>query len=600
MPDNQNQKKLVPIDYTSREFESIRRDLIDLAERFYPDTFQDFSEASFGAMMIDAVAYVGDQLSLYLDYNVNESFLDTSYQLTNILKHGRVLGYKDTGRPSTYGTVALFVLIPASSVGMGPDRAYVPILKKGAQFSSANGLNFILTDNVDFNDPKNSMVVARVNASTGAPTYYAVKAYGNVVSGILAFEEKEVGSFERFRSVTLSDPNITEIISVFDAEGNQYYEVEYLSQDMVFQEIPNNNFKDDNVPSVIKPLIVSRKFTVERVGDRTVLQFGSGDLAASNVVAVPQEVALDVFGKSYVSNLSFDPTRLYKNKSMGICPTNTTLYISYRSINPFNSNASVGSINEVSNFRLDFKDRETLSEGTIRTIASSIEVNNEIPVVGDVLNETSTEIKMKIMNTFPTQNRAVTQIDYENIAYRMHAKFGSVKRVSVQKDQDSLKRNLNMYVISEDKFGKLIQTNSTIKQNLKTWMNHYRMINDTIDILDPFIINLGVDFVIKASVGENKGNVLNRAIVALEDMFAQAFFIGEPLYISNIYSTLKNVTGILDVVKVKLNNKTGGSYSSISFDINKNLSPDGDYLMAPANAIFEIKYPQVDLKGKIR
>jgi len=97
MPTNQNQKKLVPIDYTSREFESIRRDLIDLASRFYPDSFQDFSEGSFGAMMIDSVAYVGDQLSLYLDYNVNEAFLDTSYQLSNIMRHGRVLGYKAQG-----------------------------------------------------------------------------------------------------------------------------------------------------------------------------------------------------------------------------------------------------------------------------------------------------------------------------------------------------------------------------------------------------------------------------------------------------------------------------------------------------------------------
>ena len=102
MPDNQ--KKIVPINYTSREFESIRSDLLQIAERFYPDSFQDFSEASFGSLMIDAVAYVGDQLSFYLDYNVNESFLDTAYQFNNVVRHGRILGYKYTGRPSCYGT----------------------------------------------------------------------------------------------------------------------------------------------------------------------------------------------------------------------------------------------------------------------------------------------------------------------------------------------------------------------------------------------------------------------------------------------------------------------------------------------------------------
>ena len=125
-----DQKKIVPIDYTHREFESIREDLVQIAERFYPDSFQDFSEASFGAMMVDAVAYVGDQLSFYLDYNVNEAFLDTAYQYNNVLRHGRIMGYKYSGRPSTYGQVVLFILVPASTTGLGPDTAYIPILNK--------------------------------------------------------------------------------------------------------------------------------------------------------------------------------------------------------------------------------------------------------------------------------------------------------------------------------------------------------------------------------------------------------------------------------------------------------------------------------------
>ena len=116
-----DQKKILPIDYTHREFSTIRKDLIQIAERLYPDSFQDFSEGSFGAMMVDAVAYVADQLSFYLDYNVNESFLDTAYQYDTVLRHGRIMGYKYTGRPSTYGKVALFILVPASTTGLGPD-----------------------------------------------------------------------------------------------------------------------------------------------------------------------------------------------------------------------------------------------------------------------------------------------------------------------------------------------------------------------------------------------------------------------------------------------------------------------------------------------
>ena len=126
------------------------------------------------------------------------------------------------------------------------------------------------------------------------------------------------------------------------------------------------------------------------------------------------------------------------------------------------------------------------------------------------------------------------------------------------------------------------------------------MINDTVDILDPYIINLGVDFVIKPAIGENKNNVLANAISEITDKFSEGFFIGEPLYISDIYSTLKDINGVLDVVKVKITNNSGGQYSSTSFNVNKNMSQDGSYLLAPANAIFEIKFPAVDIKGKIR
>lgn len=151
---SKNSKKNIAINYTNRDFSTIRNDLNQMAERFYPDTFQDFSEASFGSMMLDAVAYVGDQLSFYLDYNVNETFLDTSYQKDNIIRHGRILGYKNSGRPSVYGQVAVYILIPASQSGLGPDARYIPIVKRGTTFTSNNGSSFVLTENIDMNDPQ--------------------------------------------------------------------------------------------------------------------------------------------------------------------------------------------------------------------------------------------------------------------------------------------------------------------------------------------------------------------------------------------------------------------------------------------------------------
>ena len=595
-----DQKKIVPIDYTHREYESIRKDLVDIAQRFYPDTFQDFSEASFGSLMLDAVAYLGDQLSFYLDYNVNETFLDTAYEYNNVLRHGRVLGYKYTGRPSTYGQVALFVLVPASSTGIGPDTDYIPLLKRGSRFTSTAGQGYVLTENVDFANSKNPVVAAQIDASTGAPSSYAIKAYGNVVSGYFGQEEIKVGSYERFRRLKLSAQNVSEIISIFDSNGNEYFEVGYLAQDMVFKEMSNKNYKNDNVPSIMKPYLVSRKFVVERDRFNTYLQFGSGDTAAGQVIADPQAVAMEIFGKSYVTDTTFDPTRLSKTESFGISPYNTTLTVVYRAVNPNDSNLGANALTSVASSDMEFPDRTTLVSATANTVIASLEVNNEMPIVGNVTNPTSDEVKRRVYDTFPTQNRAVTQADYENVAYRMPAKFGSIKRCSVQRDPDSMKRNLNMYVISEDQFGKLTTTNSTIKNNLRTWLNHYRMINDTVDILNPFVINIAIEFSARPTPDADRYVVLEQAINALKELYTIPFYIGEQLNVTDIYAKLREVNGVLDVTKVKLVNKTGGNYASTTFDINANMSPDGTYLIAPKNCVFELKFPAVDIKGMIK
>ena len=595
------QKKIIPINYTNREFQGIRKDLLQIAERHYPDTFQDFSQASFGSIMVDNLAYVADQLSFYLDYNVNETFLDTAYQYENIIRHGRTLGYKDNGRASTFGKVALYVLVPASPTGLGPDRRYIPILKKGSSFSSDTGLNYVLTENVDFSEPKTQVIAARSNTTTGAPTFYAIKTYGNVVSGRFGSERVVVGAYERFKTITLSTANISEIISVFDEQGNEYYEVEYLAQDLIFKEVSNSNYKNDNVPSILKPFLASRKFAVNRSRNSVTLQFGSGKSGESNVVADPAEVAMDVFGKTYVTNTTFDPSRLTKNESMGIVPSDTTLTINYRSTNPTNSNLAVGALTRVKSALLDFEDRNNLSATSVSEVISSIEISNEEPIVGDVTNPTSSEIKRRIFDTFPTQNRAVTQADYENMIYRMPSKFGSIKRCSAQRDPDSRRRNINIYVISEDNFNNLTLTNNTIKNNLKTWMNNYRMLSDTIDVLDAFIINYGIEFVVRPSIGADRFTLVDECINILRDKYTnEKLFIGEHIDVAGIYTTLSGVEGVLSVSNIKIVNKNGSNYSSTQFDINENTSPDGSSIIVPRNAVAELKFPTVDIVGKIK
>ena len=141
-------KKLIR--YTDRDFNTIKESLVNYAKRYYPNVFQDFSEASFGSLMLDTVSYVGDVLSFYLDYQVNESFIDTATEYDNVLRLGEQVGYYPSLRSPSFGVVSLFILVPTSPNGTGPDTDYLPIIAKGSKYSTAAGDTFELLEDVDF------------------------------------------------------------------------------------------------------------------------------------------------------------------------------------------------------------------------------------------------------------------------------------------------------------------------------------------------------------------------------------------------------------------------------------------------------------------
>jgi len=603
MPDSNYKKNIIPIKYTSREFASIKRDLLEHAQRYYSNSYKDFSENSFGSLMVDTVAYVGDILSYYLDYNVNESFLDTATEFNNILRHARTLGYRFKGMSTAYGVVSLYVVVPAVTTGMGPARNYLPTIRRGSRFKSNTGASFILTENVDFNDNRHQVVVADTDPNTGAPVSWAIKANGRVMSGKMASEMISVGEFQRFRRVELTSSKVSEVISVFDSEGNQYYEVDYLSQNIVYKEVINKDSLSDEIPSILKPFAVPRRFIVERSIGLTSLVFGyaSDTEMQSPSIPEPENLVLDVYGKDYTTDLAFDPSKMVSTDKFGIGPANTTLTVNYRASESINSNVSVGALDKVANAQIEFKDAETLVPGTIRAIRHSLEVYNEEPITGTGSPETQTEIKRRVIDNFATQNRAVTKEDYEAMAYSMPNRFGVIKRCSVVRENDSIKRNLNMFIISENSKRKLTTANATLKSNLKRWINRNKMINDTVDILDAKIVNLQVKYTALSTPGIDRFALQNRANRLLTNYFKSSkMYIGEPFYLSNIYGLLNNMSGIIDVENVEIVNVTDIGYSDISFDIPTNTSANGRYIIAPKNVIFEIKFPAVDIKGTIK
>ncbi len=600
---SKNKRYTRRINYTSRDFSTIKEDLIEQAKVYYPDTYKDFNDTSFGSMLLDTAAYIGDQLSFYLDYQANESFLDTAIEYENVVRHAKSLGYRWKGVPSSIGAVALYIIVPAASTGMGVDMNYIPVLKAGAQLrSSQTRASFILAEDVDFSDPVNEIVAARRDEATGMPSHYAIKALGKVISGELVRRTESVGSFERFLKIPVGPLSVvSEVLSVRDDEGHEYFQVEYLSQDVVYKDVVNKDARATGVPSVLRPFSVPRRYILETDASTLYVQFGHGSdsEAATPSVVEPLNNALDRFGKSYNAEQTFDPSNLLSTDKLGISPANTNVHIVYRINTAATANAGVGMIDTVTVSNFVFKDERILTMEKIADIQGSIECFNEEPIVGDITLPTSEDIKRHVYDNFATQNRAVTQNDYMSLVYSMDPKYGKIKRCNIMRDPDSLKRNLNLYVLSEDENGKLSYCNDALKSNLKMWLNQYRMINDTIDILSGKIVNFKVDFRVVSHRDYDKHAVLNQCIAAVREMFSQPLAMGEPIYLSDIQKALNDLTGVVDVKSVKVHIARGGAYADTYLNLDEQKSADGRYIKIPINCSAELKYPQNDVKGTV-
>ena len=597
-------KKLQPIDYTSRDFDSIRKDLETYAKRYYPDTYKDFNKASFGSLMLDTVSYVGDILSFYLDYQTNESFLETSIEYNNVVRLSRQLGFKLNTSPSSYGILTFYVQVPSDNSTAGPNLSYAPVLRAGSIFSSTGGGSYTLLEDVDFSVPTNQVVVGTVDSTTGNPTNFVIRAQGRAVSGRSLFKEVSVGDFQRFLRVDLDNSRVAEVLSVTDSEGHQYVEVDHLSQNVVYKAIRNTNSSTNStVGNILKAVPVARRFTVEREGNRTYMQFGYGSDSEllSNSVVDPTNLVLDLNGRTYITDVDFDPTNLISTDKFGIAPANTTLRIGYR-VNLTNDvNAGVNTIVGVDRPQFRFTDQGSLSQAIRNTVVGSLEVLNEEPFVGDISLPSSEDIKQRVFGFYAAQNRAVTIQDYQSISYGMPAKFGSVKRAAVVRDFDEFRRNLNIYVISQDTGGKLLAANSTLKNNLRNWLLQYKVVNDTIDILDATIVNFGINYVVVVDLNASRYTVINRAAAALRDyLFKNQYEIGESILITDFYKVLQKVVGVVDVVDLEIVGKSGASYANSSYDFDAKLTADGRRIESESNTVFELKFPNVDIKGAIR
>ncbi len=594
-------KKKIPISYTARDFNSIKENLVDHARRYYPDTYRDFSEASFGSLLLDSVAYIGDVLSYYMDYQVNESFLDTAIEKQNVISLARSMGYKYNESITSYGICEFYITVPSNIQTGAPDFDYMPILRQGSTFSSEDGGRYTLIEDVVFDSTDNATIVMSVDESSGAPTEFAIRAIGQVKSGFVEEISVGVGPFERFKSITLDVENASEIVDITDADGNRYYEVDHLSQDVIYTDVSNRNEDMRSVKNILKPLSVPRRFVADFFEGGVEIQFGQGssDTITSGSYEDPSKVVINQFGTQYISDNEFDPTNLTSTTKMGVSPSNTTLLVRVRRDDREVTNAAIGTITIATDPIFTFPDETVLIASKRQNVVSSIEVFNPEQILGDLEIPDSEEIIIRAKSRFASQNRAVTMQDYKSMVYSMPAKFGGIKRCRVDVDKDSFKRNINLYVTTEDLEGNLTNCNQTQKHNLKHWISHYRMMADSFDILDAGIVNIGINYQLITDSSYNSSEAITICNREIAEYFRIHPEVGEALYLNDIYKLLGNLEFVIDVTDVEVVNMYGDNYSTVAFEIRENLSMDGRTLTLPFDHIYELKFPNTDIQGTV-
>lgn len=583
------------IDFTNKDFSSVKQALLNYAKIYYPETYKNFNEASFGALIFDNMSHIADILSFHIDYHGNESFIDSAIQIDNIEKLAKQLGYNKQGNGSSQGKCEIYIKIPADNYSQ-PNRNYLPVLKKDSQILAKDGSGFLLLEDVDFTDDSTEFVVVELNQN-GVPVSFAAKQIGHVISGEKNIQTTEtINFYDGFLKIKISNENFTEILSVVDSFNNEYYQVDYLSQNIIYKQILNTDLESKQyVKYKLQKIPAPRRFIIEKIGNFYYLVFGKGSIDS---IENPSNIALNMHARNYSSDTFFDPSKILESDKFGIAPIGTYLNIIYRSNSTIDTNINVNSLSSVVNGIFEFPQTAT-SQAIIDSIQASIEVSNSEPILGFVQDSNIDELKQRSKDAYASQGRAVNQNDYISLIYKMDSKYGSIKRANIVKDRKSIRNNLNLYILSEvkvDGYDVLINSNDVLKHNLKQWIETKKMISDTIDILDAKIINLQITFKVHGRSNKDKKEIETECMEALIDKFSIKSEIGQPFDISSIYKTLNLLPSVVDTKDVTIEVLNGFNYNYNNFDINKHLSSDESFIECPDDVCFEVKFPNKDIK----
>ena len=604
-------KKLKEVSYTSKDFTSLRNDLRRYMQTHFSDSVLDFSDASLPGMLVDLGAYVGDVMTYYLDHQFNEISIETAVERENLERLIREAGIRIPAASPAYTEVDLTINVPASLINGEylPVNNSLPTIKTNSIFSTADGTQFYLLEDVDFSekDDDGKLIAEREIASITSSG--VINNYFLTRKAIVSSAKIKTATFDiednliPFRTLTLSEDNVNEIVSVVDSLGDNYYEVDSLSQDTVFRAIENSRVDKTETPFRMELMHAPKRFvTIRSINTgKTTLRFGSGneDSFDEDVIPDPSEHAIRLFGdRKTFSNVTIDPNSFLTTQTLGISPKNTTLTITYRCGGGVNHNVSAGAINSINTLITNFQ--TSTPPSTESSVRASLQVINLKNATGGEDEPSLEEMRQIAIFNRSSQNRIVTREDLIARIYSMPAKFGRVFRASVS-DNPRNPQAAQLHIISRNSKNKLTISSDTLKQNLAKYLNDFRIVSDSIDIMDSIIVNIGIDFSVTVEKGYRQDIVLSSLNEKIKELTKiQNQQINKPIIISEIENIILNTPGVVSLLSLNILGRSGiengNAYNNYKFNVLQHL--DRGMLFPPIGGIFEIKYPNDDIMGR--
>ena len=599
------------ISYTTRDFQSIRTELINFTRTYYPELIDNFNDAGVFSVLLDLNAAVTDNLQFNIDRSIQETVLQYAQQRSSIFNIARTYGLKVPGQRPSVALIDFSITVPA--YGDKEDLRYCGILRRGSQVSGA-GQIFETVYDIDFSSPigaegyPNRLKIPNFDSNNQLINYTIVKRE-TVVNGVTKVFKKVVtaNDVRPFLEVFLPEKNVLGVTSVLLKDSTQYsnvpsvqeflgldnrwYEVNALADSRVFVEDPTK-VSDQPGIKVGKYIETSSKFITEFTPEGFMkMTFGGGNQSSDEQL---REFARDGYNLNlykYSNNLALGST----------LKANSTLFVQYRIGGGTGSNLGVNAITQIGTVSF-FVNGPSQSQNT--SVINSLSCTNVTAAIGGANYPTTEEVRNLVAFNFSAQQRAVTINDYDSIIRTMPSQFGAPAKVAITEENNKIK----VQMLSYDENGNLTNIMSnTLKNNVANYLSNYRMINDYVSIETANVIDLGVNVDIVLDNSQNQGAVISQVINLITTFFEPTNRqMGENVNVSNLRRLIQSENGVISLSDIIFFNKVGGEYSS-SQTSQRYLDSDtkqielvDDTIFAEPSQIYQIRYSGKDINIRVK